>query len=62
MIKSWTDDKGVRRYADEHSKAYRNRTEAKPEEAEAVEQTVETTPDAKSRRPVVKTPEAPREG
>jgi hypothetical protein len=31
VIKSWTDANGVTHYADEHSKAYRNRNEAEPE-------------------------------
>lgn len=35
MIKSWIDSKGVRNYADEHSKAYRDRDEAKTAKSEA---------------------------
>lgn len=34
MIKSWTDSTGVRHFADEHSKAYRDRDEAKTAKAE----------------------------
>lgn len=63
MIKSWIDAEGVRQYADEHSKAYRNRTLSETDsKVEAGEQTVEDTVDkgdTKSRRPIVKTPEAP---
>lgn len=33
MIKTWIDAVGVTQYADEHSKAYRKRTERKTEDA-----------------------------
>ncbi|BAD56377.1 hypothetical protein CRM89_00360 [Nocardia sp. FDAARGOS_372] len=65
MIKSWTDPAGVTHYADEHSKAYRIRTEAKPDTDTRIDpaagQTVEDVVDKaeKPRRAVtVKAPEA----
>lgn len=47
MIKSWTDSNGVKHYADEHSKAYRDRDEGKLAEGGVVE-------DAKSEAKPVK--------
>ncbi|MEV0247965.1 DUF4124 domain-containing protein [Nocardia sp. NPDC050712] len=42
MIKTWTDEAGVTHYADEHSKAYRKRTE--PGEGKAQTTVVVDTP------------------
>ncbi|MGW5387203.1 hypothetical protein [Nocardia sp. NPDC003963] len=48
MIKTWTDSKGLKQYADEHSKAYRNRDEAKPAAPKPVEaKTVAQKPEGK---------------
>ncbi|MFI6368706.1 DUF4124 domain-containing protein [Nocardia sp. NPDC050630] len=48
MIKSWTDANGVTHYADEHSKAYRNRTEADTKTVEVEVDDVKTRRAAKA--------------
>jgi hypothetical protein len=56
MIKSWTDSTGVRHFADEHSKAYRDRDEVKFAEGGVLEPKAE---DAKPRaRTVTVKPDA----
>lgn len=49
MIRTWTDSHGVKHYADEHSKAYRDRDEAKPTEGGAVEAKPDLAPAEESK-------------
>ncbi|WP_159840212.1 hypothetical protein [Nocardia sp. CY41] len=55
MIKSWTDSHGVKNYADEHSKAYRDRDEAKPAERSEPEEAKPEEAKPKARTVTLKT-------